>query len=174
MSGAVRSGHEAQARHRDAIHAGVQRIDPIVDFPPENFRMLMTLMVEAPFLLIRAALPYMYAQKFGRVISISSVHGLRASEYKVGYVTAKHALEAISESLAAEVAPHGVRVLIVEPDTIWLVQILTWPRDTKTSLCEMDGSTSVDLSRSGLKGSCTKRSTSTRVFSSTSIAVPLE
>ena len=54
--------------------------------------MLLALMVEVPFLLIRAALPHMYAREFGRVINISSVHGLRASEFKSGYVTAKHAL----------------------------------------------------------------------------------
>lgn len=96
-------------------NAGVQRIDPIVDFAPENFRMLMTLMVEAPFLLIRAALPHMYAQEFGRVINISSVHGLRASEYKVGYVTAKHALEGLSKVTALEGGPHQVTSNCVNP-----------------------------------------------------------
>ncbi|BBY19313.1 SDR family oxidoreductase [Mycolicibacterium litorale] len=96
-------------------NAGVQRIDPIVDFAPENFRMLMTLMVEAPFLLIRAALPHMYAQQFGRIINISSVHGLRASEYKVGYVTAKHALEGLSKVTALEGGPHQVTSNCVNP-----------------------------------------------------------
>ena len=96
-------------------NAGVQRIDPIVDFAPENFRMLMALMVEAPFLLIRAALPYMYAQRFGRIINISSVHGLRASEYKVGYVTAKHALEGLSKVAALEGGPHQVTSNCVNP-----------------------------------------------------------
>ena len=62
-------------------------------------------MVEAPFLLIRAALPHMYAQRFGRIINISSVHGLRASEFKVAYVTAKHALEGLSKVTALEARP---------------------------------------------------------------------
>lgn len=96
-------------------NAGVQRIDPIVDFPPEKFRTLMTLMVEAPFLLIRAALPYMYAQKFGRIVNISSIHGLRASEYKVAYVTAKHALEGLSKVTALEGGPHQVTSNCVNP-----------------------------------------------------------
>lgn len=111
------SGLEGLALDADILvnNAGVQRIDPIVDFLPENFRMLMTLMVEAPFLLIRAALPYMYAQKFGRVINISSVHGLRASEYKVGYVTAKHALEGLSKVTALEGGPHQVTSNCVNP-----------------------------------------------------------
>lgn len=96
-------------------NAGVQRINPIADFAPPDFRMLMTLMVEAPFLLVRAALPYMYAREFGRIINISSVHGLRASEYKVGYVTAKHALEGLSKVTALEGAPHQVTSNCVNP-----------------------------------------------------------
>ena len=96
-------------------NAGVQSINSIVDFPPERFRTLLTLMVEAPFLLIRAALPHMYRQKFGRVINISSVHGIRASEYKVAYVTAKHALEGLSKVTALEGGPHDVTSNCVNP-----------------------------------------------------------
>ena len=96
-------------------NAGVQSINAIVDFEPERFRTLMTLMVEAPFLLIRAALPHMYQQKFGRIINISSVHGIRASEYKVGYVTAKHALEGLSKVTALEGGPHDVTSNCVNP-----------------------------------------------------------
>jgi 3-hydroxybutyrate dehydrogenase len=96
-------------------NAGVQSINAIEDFPPEKFRSLLALMVEVPFLLIRAALPHMYAQKFGRVINISSVHGIRASEYKVAYVTAKHGLEGLSKVTALEGAPHGVTSNCVNP-----------------------------------------------------------
>ncbi|MEV2219051.1 3-hydroxybutyrate dehydrogenase [Nocardia vinacea] len=96
-------------------NAGVQSINPIEDFPPERFRNLMTLMVEAPFLLIRAALPQMYRRGFGRIINLSSVHGLRASEYKVAYVTAKHALEGLSKVTALEGGRHGVTSNCVNP-----------------------------------------------------------
>lgn len=96
-------------------NAGVQSINPIEDFPPERFRDLMTLMVEAPFLLIRAALPRMYERGFGRIINLSSVHGLRASEYKVAYVTAKHALEGLSKVTALEGGRHGVTSNCVNP-----------------------------------------------------------
>ncbi|MCF6387814.1 3-hydroxybutyrate dehydrogenase [Mycobacterium sp. MBM] len=96
-------------------NAGVQRVAPIVEFPPEAFRMLLTLMTEVPFLLIRAALPYMYQSGFGRIINLSSVHGLRASEYKVAYVTAKHALEGLSKVTALEGGPHGVTSNCVNP-----------------------------------------------------------
>lgn len=96
-------------------NAGVQHVSPIADFPPEKFRFIQTLMVEAPFLLIRAALPFMYDNGFGRIINISSVHGLRASEFKVAYVTAKHALEGLSKVTALEGGPRGVTSNCVNP-----------------------------------------------------------
>lgn len=96
-------------------NAGIQTVAPIVDFDPGAFRRIQTLMVEAPFLLIRAALPGMYARQFGRVVNLSSVHGLRASEFKVAYVTAKHALEGMSKVTALEGAAHGVTSNCVNP-----------------------------------------------------------
>ena len=96
-------------------NAGIQSINPIVDFEPERFRAMLALMVEAPFLLIRAALPHMYDAGFGRVVNISSVHGLRASEFKVAYVTAKHALEGLSKVTALEGGTKGVTSNCVNP-----------------------------------------------------------
>ncbi|WP_338887104.1 3-hydroxybutyrate dehydrogenase [Rhodococcus sovatensis] len=96
-------------------NAGIQTVAPIVDFEPAAFRRIQTLMVEAPFLLIRATLPGMYARGFGRVINLSSVHGLRASEYKVAYVTAKHALEGLSKVTALEGGKYGVTSNCVNP-----------------------------------------------------------
>lgn len=96
-------------------NAGIQHVSPIDEFPPEKFRFIQTLMVEAPFLLIRAVLPHMYDKGFGRIINISSVHGLRASEYKVAYVTAKHALEGLSKVTALEGGPHGVTSNCINP-----------------------------------------------------------
>ncbi|MGP4056473.1 3-hydroxybutyrate dehydrogenase [Mycobacterium sp. 4D054] len=96
-------------------NAGIQNINPITEFPPDKFRAMLTLMVEAPFLLIRAALPHMYRNEFGRVINISSIHGLRASPFKVAYVTAKHALEGLSKVTALEGGPHGVTSNCINP-----------------------------------------------------------
>lgn len=89
-------------------NAGVQHVAPIHEFPPERFSALVRLMLEAPFLLIRAALPGMYRKGFGRIVNISSVHGLRASPYKSAYVAAKHGLEGLSKVTALEGATHGV------------------------------------------------------------------
>lgn len=96
-------------------NAGIQRVAPIDEFDPAAFRLIHRLMVEAPFLLIRAALPGMYARGFGRIINISSVHGLRASANKSAYVSAKHALEGLSKVCALEGAAHGVTSNCISP-----------------------------------------------------------
>jgi 3-hydroxybutyrate dehydrogenase len=96
-------------------NAGIQQVSPIESFDPAQFSRMLRLMVEAPFLLIRAALPGMYERGFGRVVNISSVHGLRASEYKSAYVTAKHGLEGLSKTTALEGGPHGVTSNCVNP-----------------------------------------------------------
>lgn len=89
-------------------NAGLQHVDAVVDFPPERFRYLLRVMLEAPFLLVRAVLPGMYARGWGRIVHISSVHGLRASPYKVAYVAAKHGLEGLSKVVALESGSRGV------------------------------------------------------------------
>ncbi|WP_029144431.1 3-hydroxybutyrate dehydrogenase [Microbacterium luticocti] len=96
-------------------NAGIQRVAPIVEFDPEAFRLIQRIMVEAPFLLIRAVLPGMYARGWGRIVNISSAHGLRASAFKSAYVTAKHALEGLSKVTALEGAEHGVTSNCVNP-----------------------------------------------------------
>lgn len=96
-------------------NAGIQTVSPIEDFDPARFRMMIDLMVTAPFLLTRAVLPGMYAAGWGRVVNVSSVHGVRASPFKSAYVTAKHALEGLSKVTALEGAPHGVTSNCVNP-----------------------------------------------------------
>ncbi len=96
-------------------NAGVQHVAPVQDFPPETFATMVRLMLEAPFRLVRRCLPGMYARGWGRIVNISSVHGHRASPYKVGYVTVKHGLEGMSKVIALEGAEHGVTANCVCP-----------------------------------------------------------
>ncbi|MEU2432041.1 3-hydroxybutyrate dehydrogenase [Streptomyces sp. NPDC007861] len=96
-------------------NAGLQLVRPIEEFPPEVFHTVLTVMLEAPFRLIRGALPHMYGQGWGRIINVSSVHGVRASAYKSAYVAAKHGLEGLSKTAALEGAPHGVTSNCVNP-----------------------------------------------------------
>ncbi|MCX4694682.1 3-hydroxybutyrate dehydrogenase [Streptomyces sp. NBC_01408] len=95
--------------------AGLQHVAAIEEFPPERFELIQRVMVTAPFLLLRQCLPHMYAGGWGRVVNISSVHGLRASPYKSAYVAAKHGLEGLSKVTALEAAPHGVTSNCVSP-----------------------------------------------------------
>lgn len=108
----------------DALHptadilvnnAGVQHVAPVVEFPPEIFSAVVRIMLEAPFRLARQCLPGMYAKGWGRVVNISSVHGLRASPFKAAYVSAKHGLEGLSKVIALEAAPYGVTSNCVNP-----------------------------------------------------------
>ncbi|MCX5202079.1 3-hydroxybutyrate dehydrogenase [Streptomyces sp. NBC_00237] len=96
-------------------NAGLQHVAPLTAFPPERFELIQRVMVTAPFLLLRHTLPHMYGQGWGRVVNVSSVHGLRASPYKSAYVAAKHALEGLSKVAALEGAPHGVTSNCVNP-----------------------------------------------------------
>jgi NAD(P)-dependent dehydrogenase (short-subunit alcohol dehydrogenase family) len=63
----------------------------------------------------RAVLPVMREQGAGHIVQMSSVVGVTSGPGGTGYVAPKAALEAWSEALAAEVAPHGIKVTIVEP-----------------------------------------------------------
>lgn len=96
-------------------NAGIQTVAPLVDFDPAVFRRMLDLMVVAPFLLTRAVLPGMYERGWGRIVNISSVHGLRASPFKAAYVTAKHALEGLSKVTALEGGEHGVTSNCINP-----------------------------------------------------------
>ncbi|CAM5262281.1 3-hydroxybutyrate dehydrogenase [Streptomyces aurantiogriseus] len=96
-------------------NAGLQLVRPLEEFPPDVFHTVLTVMLEAPFRLIRGALPHMYGQGWGRIVNVSSVHGLRASPYKSAYVAAKHGLEGLSKTAALEGASHGVTSNCVNP-----------------------------------------------------------
>lgn len=96
-------------------NAGIQTVSPIEEFDPVRFSLILRLMLESPFLLIRAALPTMYERGWGRIINLSSVHGLRASAYKSAYVAAKHGLEGLSKVTALEGGPHGVTSNCINP-----------------------------------------------------------
>ena len=89
-------------------NAGLQHVSPIEDFPPERFSLILRVMLEAPFRLVRQALPGMYEKGWGRVVNISSIHGMVASPYKSAYVSAKHGLEGLSKVIALEGGPKGV------------------------------------------------------------------
>lgn len=89
-------------------NAGIQHISPVEDFPIEKYHQIIALNMNAAFYASRAVFAKMKAQGFGRIINISSVHGIRASEYKSAYVMAKHGVIGLTKVLALEGASHNV------------------------------------------------------------------
>lgn len=96
-------------------NAGFQHINPIEDFPEDTWDTLLAVMLTAPFLLTKYVWKSMQAQGWGRVVNIGSVHSLRASPFKVGYISAKHGLLGLTRTLALEGAPYGITVNTICP-----------------------------------------------------------
>ena len=109
--------HDALPTDIDVLvnNAGIQHVAPVHEFPVEQFERIHRLMLLSPFRLVRACLPHMYAGGWGRVVNVSSVHGLRASEFKSAYVSAKHGLEGLSKVIALEAGDKGVTSNCINP-----------------------------------------------------------
>ena len=95
--------------------AGFGSVGAVEEIEEGPFRALMETMFFGAFALTQAALPVMRRQGSGAIVQISSMGGQITAPGFGAYCAAKFALEAVSECLAAEVAPHGIQVLIVEP-----------------------------------------------------------
>jgi 3-hydroxybutyrate dehydrogenase len=84
--------------------AGMQHISPISEFPTEKYDLLQSVMVRAPFLVAKHAMPKILKNDdgVGAIGNMSSVHGHYATKDKAAYITAKHALTGLTRSIAAE------------------------------------------------------------------------
>jgi 3-hydroxybutyrate dehydrogenase len=119
VRGLVYATIEAEGRVDILINnAGIQHVAPLVEFPEEKWRQMLEIMLTAPFLLTQAVLPGMYERNWGRIINISSVHGLRASAFKSAYVTAKHGIIGLTRVTALEAAEHGVTCNAICPSYV--------------------------------------------------------
>ena len=96
-------------------NAGFQHISPIEEFPEDMWDKMLAVMLTAPFLLTRYAWPAMKAQRWGRVINISSIHGLVASPNKAAYISAKHGLIGLTRAAALEGGAFGITVNAICP-----------------------------------------------------------
>ncbi len=96
-------------------NAGYQHIDPIEDFPEDEWQRMIQVMLVAPFQLMKAVIPGMKAAGWGRVINISSVHGLVASPFKSAYISAKHGLIGLTRTAALELGEYGITVNAICP-----------------------------------------------------------
>jgi NAD(P)-dependent dehydrogenase (short-subunit alcohol dehydrogenase family) len=111
----------------DAAVEAFSRIDVLVnnagnfyagffeELAPEDFRAQIETNLFGPLNVTRAVLPVMRAQRSGLVVTFSSSAGITGGEFTSAYAASKFALEGWSESLTPEVAPFGIRTMLVEP-----------------------------------------------------------
>ena len=100
-------------------NAGIQFVSPVEDFPLEKWDAIIAINLSSAFHAIRAAVPGMKAQKWGRIISTASAHSLVASPFKAAYVAAKHGLAGLSKTVALELATFGVTCNCISPGYVW-------------------------------------------------------
>lgn len=96
-------------------NAGFQRIHPVEEFPEAEWNAILQVMLTAPFQLTKYLLPAMKANGWGRIINLSSLHGVVASPFKSAYISAKHGLIGLTKTVALEVAESGVTVNAICP-----------------------------------------------------------
>ena len=101
-------------------NAGLQHVSPIEKFEQAKWDLLLQVMLTAPFQLIQALLPGMYERQWGRIINVSSVHGLVASPFKSAYVSAKHGMMGLTKTVALEAASrcHQITVNAICPSYV--------------------------------------------------------
>lgn len=100
-------------------NAGVQKVSPVEDFPAADWDRIRAISLDGTFHCIRAALPDMKSRDWGRIINVSSAHGLRASPFKSAYVATKHGVIGLTKSVALETAESGVTVNAICPGYVW-------------------------------------------------------
>ena len=100
-------------------NAGVQFVSPIENFPIEKWDQILAINLSSAFHTIRAAVPGMKAQKWGRIVNTASAHSLVASPFKGAYVAAKHGLAGLNKTVALELATFGITSNCISPGYVW-------------------------------------------------------
>ena len=106
------------------------------EISPEDFRAQIETTLFGPINVTRAVLPVLRAQRSGLVVTISSTAGLTGGEFLTAYAASKFGLEGWMESLTPEVAPFGIRTMLVEPG-FFRTELLT-PESTSYADASID------------------------------------
>ena len=91
-------------------NAGIQHVAPVDDFPPAKWDAILAINLSAAFHTVRAVLPAMKKNGWGRIVNVASAHALVASPFKSAYVAAKHGIAGFTKAVALEVAEQGITV----------------------------------------------------------------
>jgi NAD(P)-dependent dehydrogenase (short-subunit alcohol dehydrogenase family) len=106
------------------------------ELTPEAFRGQIETTFFGPVNVVRAALPVLRAQRSGLLLTVSSTAGIVGGEFLSAYAASKFAIEGFIESVAAEVAPFGIRSVLVEPG-FFRTELLT-PESTQYADASID------------------------------------
>jgi 3-oxoacyl-[acyl-carrier protein] reductase len=99
-------------------NAGVIRDNPLTGLDDDDIRVVLDTNIGGVFNVTRAVVPYMVMQRAGRIVNLSSVAGDKGGRGQSNYAASKGAVNALTRSLAVELAPRNIRVNAVAPGVI--------------------------------------------------------
>jgi NAD(P)-dependent dehydrogenase (short-subunit alcohol dehydrogenase family) len=99
-------------------NAGVAWMGPALEMPLEALQLMLRVNVEGVFIVSRAVLPHMIARRAGSIVNLASWAGKTGNAYFAGYSASKFAVIGLTQALAREMAPHGIRVNAICPGIV--------------------------------------------------------
>lgn len=99
-------------------NAGICWMGPALETPLETLRSMLRVNVEGVFIVSRAVLPHMIARRSGAIVNLASWAGKTGNAYFAGYSASKFAVIGLTQALAREMAPHGIRVNAICPGIV--------------------------------------------------------
>ncbi|MCP4380417.1 MAG: glucose 1-dehydrogenase [Hyphomicrobiales bacterium] len=114
-------------------NAGTTCLAPATDLAVEDWDFLMAVNARAPFILSQVVAPGMIAQKWGKIINVSSQTGVVALPDHAGYAASKGALNALTKSLTVEWAKHNIQINAICPTVVLTpMGVMVWGDEAKS------------------------------------------